>query len=115
MNNSYQQRMMQITDALIAQGIDRYTAAPILYRLAWRLGLRVRPPLYQSFRTLVLSHAAWFGLGFGILMWFFFWLPGGYPLPVVLLGIVLAGIPFGLLMAASIRRKAKHLHLPPID
>ncbi len=115
MGNNYQQRMLQITDALVAQGVGRYTAAPLIYQLAWRLGLRVRPPLYQSFKTLALSIGTGFGLVWGLVTWLFFWGPEGDPLPAVLVGAVVAGTLFGLIMATVYRRKARTVHLPPIE
>jgi hypothetical protein len=34
---------------LLARGVRKASAAPPAYRLAWRLGLPVRPPHYQTF------------------------------------------------------------------
>lgn len=42
--SDYRRRMVAITDELYAQGVGRYTSAPPVFRLAWRLGYDVKPP-----------------------------------------------------------------------
>ena len=37
------------------KGVRSWTAAPPIYRLLWRLGIKVRPPLFASFRSLFLA------------------------------------------------------------
>lgn len=115
MSNDYRQRMLAIADELSEQGVGRYASAPPIYRLAWRLGFRIRPPHYQSFASLTLGSAAWFGLTWGLVMWFMDWQYKQMPVAAALVASAAAGLFFGLMMAAIYRWKAHRLHLPPLD
>jgi hypothetical protein len=115
MRHNYRERMLRITDELAAQGVGRSTSAPPYYRLAWRLGLRTRPPLYQSFAALALGMGASFAVLTGLLMWLLFRVPEGLSVTRVLGLILAAGAVFGLTMASYFRWKARTLQLPPLD
>ncbi len=75
--NEYMQRMSSISEELAAQGVRSQTFAPPVYRFAWRLGMRVRPPLYQPFSTLAVGMGTGFGALWGVMMWILFWRPDG--------------------------------------
>jgi hypothetical protein len=110
MGDEYRERMLAIVEDIAAQGVGRYTSAPPIYRLAWRLGIHVRSPLYQSFATLALGQGALFGIMGGFLVW---WLDGltvsrGFTVAII------GGMFFGLIMAGYTRRTARRLRLPLI-
>lgn len=115
MENDYQRHMMTVVDELRRQGVHSLTAAPPLYRLAWRLGLRIAPPLYQSFTTRAVIQGVEFAAIWGLLMWLLLWRSEGRSIVAVLTDSAFAGLFFGLTMAAYFRRKARGLHLPPLD
>lgn len=104
-----------MADELHAQRVGRYTSAPPIYRLAWRLGLHIRPPLYQSFGSVALGMGAWFALVWGLMNWLLFWQTEGMPLSRVLVATLAGGLFFGLSMAIYYRRKAARLKLPPLE
>jgi hypothetical protein len=112
--------MMAIVEELHAQGVGRYTSAPPIYRLAWRLGFHVPPPHYHSFRALALEMGAPFGLLWAPLMWVLFWRSDrNFPTGTIAAGTVvvaalLAGIGFGLSLAGYYRRQAESVRLPPL-
>lgn len=110
----YQQRMQALTDELHAQGVPKSTSAPPAYRLAWRMGLRVRPPLYQSFASLAIGMGLWFGVLWGLVMWLLFWRRDALSITTAFGASLAAGVLFGLMMAAYYRRKARGLRLPPL-
>ena len=114
MSDQYRERMLAITDQLRAQGVNQYTSAPPIYRLAWRLGLHVRPPLYQAFASLALSMGAVFGIAWGLMMWFILWRGEGRSIITAFAVSLFAGVFFGLMMAAYYRWKAARLQLPPL-
>jgi hypothetical protein len=114
MSDDYRQRMLDIADELRAQRVGPYTSAPPMYRLAWMLGLHVRPPFYQSFGMLALGMGAWFGIVWGCLMWFVFWRGEGRSVTRALVGATFAGVFFGLAMGGYYRWKASRLRLPPL-
>jgi hypothetical protein len=115
MIEDYRHRMLAITDELRAQRVGAYTSAPPIYRLAWLLGLRIRPPLYQSFATLALGMGTWFAIVFALTMWFLFWRVEGISVGRALVGVLFTGVFFGLGMAGYYRWRAGRLQLPPLD
>ena len=113
-HDDYRSRMLEIVEQLHAQGVGRYTSAPPAYRLAWRLGVRVRPPIYQSFSTAALQMGVGFAVGWGVLMWVLFWRAEQYSLLLMVAMSLGAGAGFGLSMASYFRWKRKGLRLPPL-
>jgi apolipoprotein N-acyltransferase len=102
----------------IAAGVRPSDAAPPFYRLAWRLGLGLRPPLYAGFAVNALVMGGFYGVSMGVLglLWAMS-RPGWRPalvLPVLGLACV-AGAVFGVLMAGLMRRRARRAGLPSWD
>ena len=114
MIDDYRQRMHAIADELRSQRIRPYTFAPPLYRLAWMLGLYIRPPLYQSFASVAVVMGTGFSIGWGLFSWFLFW-QGERTVSAALVSSLFAGVFFGLTMAGYYRWKAGRLQLPPLD
>jgi hypothetical protein len=82
----------------------QFSAAPPIYRLLRRLGIKVTPPLFGSFWSLFWSYGV---LYLGIIL--IVWSQGGHP------GFVLSGVfaaAGGAIAAALVRRKARKLALP---
>ncbi|HEX7688251.1 MAG TPA: DUF6404 family protein [Burkholderiaceae bacterium] len=102
----------------IAAGIRPFDAAPPLYRLAWRLGLDLRPPLYASFAVNALVMGGFYGASMGVLglLWAMS-RPGWRPaLALPVLGLACAaGAIFGILMAGLMRRRAGRAGLSSWD
>jgi len=129
MSNSYRQRMMAIVEQLHKQGVNRYTSAPPLFRMLWRLGYDVRPPLYQSFWAIALGLG---GLYFAFMAFFtaiaimcvaFSPLARG-PMTAAFVvhlaarplgACVASGVFFGMSMAGYFRWKAARVQLPPLE
>jgi Family of unknown function (DUF6404) len=97
---------------LAQRGVRQYTVAPPLYRLLWRLGIEATPPHFASFWSLALAMGAFFAIAWGIVMWLFLWRGENMP-PVAAFGVsILAGLLFGVIMAAYYRWSARRLALP---
>ena len=105
-------KLKQMYEHLPALGISPYTAAPPVYRLLWRLGVEVPPPLFTRFFPLALVMGAFFAIGWGGFMWLFFWSRESAPAGGIAVVSLAAGILFGLFMAGYIRYKANKLNLP---
>src|SRR5260370_25773652 len=101
-------------DRLIAdlgkQGMNAYTVAPPIFRLLWKMGIHVPPPLFLGFFSLALLNGSYFGPLWGACMRLLIW--RDMPLVQVATSSAIAGIFFGLGMAAYYRWKAARLHLP---
>lgn len=100
-------KLNRMQEHLRALGVSPYTAAPPLWRLLWRLGIDLPPPLFMGIWPVALLMGSFFGVLWGILMWLFMWLRQGMPLWIMLSSAVLAGLLFGLFMAVYFRHLAR--------
>jgi membrane associated rhomboid family serine protease len=108
---THDEKVAYLLKDLRQKGVGQYTVAPPIYRLLWRLGVEVKPPHFASFWSLVVTTGVPFGVFWGIFMWALVWRQST---PVGFAGGVaaLAGLLFGLVMAAYFRRRARKLALP---
>ena len=102
---SYKQHMA-------AAGVSRFAALPPLWRLFWRLGIKIPPPVFLGFVTNALIFGGFFGLFFGLSMSLLHSL-GIVGSPVLSSPWLssIAGVPFGLFMALEQRALAGKLNL----
>jgi len=107
---THEEKVAYLSRDLGQQGIGQYTIAPPIYRLLWRLGIEVAPPLFASFWSLATFMAVSFGAFWMIFMWFIVW-PLRSPVSLAV-AAALAGLFFGLTMAAYYRGRARRLGLP---
>lgn len=98
-----------------AHHIAKGTAAPLLWRMFWKLGWQLPPPLFLGFATLVLIYGSFFGTFWGLTMYLLDWHARGISVPMALGLAALAGLLFGSLLAAVLRRTARRLALPAWD
>ena len=54
MNMTHREKIDHLLDEMARRGVGKYIVAPPLYRLLWRVGLEVPPPLFQGFFSLFL-------------------------------------------------------------
>ena len=109
---THSQKVVRVIKDLQARGVNPYTTAPPLFRLLWRVGIQIPPPLFLGFSTLVVL----FGLPFGAL-WagmMLVFMHRHHPLPPLLMPSAgaAAGLLFGVAMALLTRRTARRLRLP---
>jgi hypothetical protein len=100
------QAMYRHMDAL---GIRRSTAAPPVWRLMWRMGWEVPPPLFLGFWPLALGTGLTFCVVWGLCMLV---LDPAIPPSVTGLLAIIGGAGFGLVFAAVIRIKSIRHKLP---
>jgi hypothetical protein len=98
----------QLATRQIAPGI----IAPPLWRLLWKLGIPLTPPLFLGFMPLALLCGGFFAVLWGLVMYLASWRTQGTPLINMLLVMLAAGAVFGLIMATVYRRHASGLQLP---
>ena len=96
--------VQQMADA----GVGKSTAFPPYWRLLWRIGIQVPPPIFLGFLPLALI----LGGSFGVLFSGVTWLLQDFgvlhqPVTSPPLFALLAGIPYGLAMAYYYRSLAK--------
>jgi hypothetical protein len=100
---SYKQHMA-------AAGVSKFAAFPPLWRILWRFGIKIPPPVFLGFLPNALIFGGFFGLFFGFGTWLLHSL-GVIDSPALsapwLASVV--GVPFGLAMAYEQRTLAsKH-------
>lgn len=102
---SYEQRMA-------AAGVNKFSALPPLWRILWRLGIRIPPPVFLGFVPNALIFGGFFSLVFVLLTWL---LQGPGVFDNTLAGApwvaAIAGVPFGLFMAFEHRALARRHNL----
>ena len=109
---THKEKLNKMFDELSKKGINKNIFAPPIYRLLWKIGIEIPPPLFSSFMSIFLFSGIFFGLLWGLLMWILLWRPENLPIAIAVIGSAMAGVLFGLSIAAILRRKAKKYNLP---
>jgi len=108
----HQAKVAHLVEDFKQRGIGQYTTAPPFYRLLWRMGIEVPPPHFASFGSIALMMGLYFGVAWGLFMWFVIWRDENMPIVIAVITSVLAGVLFGVAMAAFFRWRARKLALP---
>ena len=109
----HQAKIAHLLEEFKQRGIGQYTTAPPLYRLLWRIGIEAPPPHFASFGSIALLMGLFFGVFWGLVMWFTIWREDDMPIALALTTSAIAGLLFGVIMAAYFRWRARKLALPP--
>ncbi len=107
---SFENQRDQALAILAKTGMWQSNYAPPALKAAWAMGLKVPPPHFARFWPTAAALGTWFGVLWGLVMWFFIWSKQGMPLSGAVIASVVAGGLFGLSMAiyyAYGRRKYK--------
>jgi hypothetical protein len=96
-------------------GFSRWTAAPPIYRLAWWAGIRVRPPVFQSFAVRAVLFGAFWWILFPLLAliangWFVH-----FELATAIVLGAVGAVTLGVFMSFHYQMKALWLDLPDWD
>ena len=110
---THHEKLERMYRHMAALGVSKSTAAPPAWRLLWRFGVEVPPPLFAPFVPGALAMGAFFGLFWGLLMWAILWSRQGMPVGLMVASALLAGTLFGLVVAAYFRYVARRHRLPP--
>lgn len=80
-------------------GMRTSSYKPLIFRLVWLYGFKVRPPHYRSIISNFITIAPAFAFVWGTLMWIVVWSAESYTLQQIIISSLRAGGLFGLLMA----------------
>ena len=110
---THQEKLEEMYRHMAILRVSRLTAAPPAWRLLWRFGVEVPPPLFAPFMPSALAMGAFFGLFWGLFMWAFLWARQGMPVSLMVATALTAGALFGFIMATYFRHLARKHKLPP--
>ena len=111
MANVEEEKRRAYRDWMLKQKIAAGSSLPPLWRLLWKLGAALPPPHFMRFWSLVLIFGSFFGTVWGTVMYLVLWRAQHMSLPIAVGMSLLAGLLFGLSMAAIFRRQARRLKL----
>ena len=97
---------------LAATGMRRSNYEPPSLKLLWKLGIDAPPPHMASFMANALFSGTYFGVCWGLVMWFGFWSGQGRSIESALLATLAAAVPFGLFMGVYYRHGRRIHGLP---
>ena len=106
------QRREAALKALASAGMHRSNYEPPLLRLMWRLGWNVPPPHFAPFWGNAIVSGLFFGIAWGVLVWFMSWSRQGMSLAGVLIAATGAGVLFGATMAGYYAHGKRKYSLP---
>jgi len=108
----FEQKLAAALTLLEATGIWRNSYAPPLWRFLWRVGVRVPPPHFVGSTANFLFTGSFFGIAWGLFMWFTFWSRLGTS-PAFGVGLaIFTGSLFGLCMAGYYSYGARKHRIP---
>lgn len=103
----YERKLAAAMAEMAQTTMKRSNYNPPALRLQQRLGWEARPPHYATFWRITLGYALWFGTVWGIAMWFLSWRSAGFTVLAAVGAAALAGVLFGLIMAAYYKRAGR--------
>jgi Family of unknown function (DUF6404) len=111
---THREKVERLITDLGGRGVGRSEVAPPLFRLLWRLGIEVPPPLFMGFLPITLIFSPLFGLGWGVTVGLVTWARvGAVDMEWLVPFSIGTGLLFGLAMAGYFRWKADKMRLPP--
>jgi hypothetical protein len=108
---NHREKVNYVLADLDQRGVKRYYSAPPLWRVAWAIGIPLRPPHFMGFLPATLFNGGYFGFAWGALMWLLVWRSAEIAFAAT--AATAAGALFGLFMGVYYRRSAAKLQLPP--
>ena len=109
---THQEKLKEMYRHMAMLGVSKSTSAPPAWRLLWRLGVEVPPPLFTPFVPSALGMGAFFAVFWGLFMWAVLWARQGMPVSLIAVTALTAGALFGFIMAAYFRHLAREHRLP---
>ena len=108
---SFQNKLEAAQKELNEANIWKSNHTPQIVVLLRKLGFNIRPFHYCSFKSNFITASLWFGIIWGIIMWFTSWKNDHMPIQIAIFTSLLAGVVFGLFMALYYKRSAKKNNL----
>lgn len=104
---SFEKRKEAAMQELKESGIWKSNSMPPALIILWKLGVKAKPPHYNSFLKNALSTGLWFAAAWGVLMWLVQWRSIGLSVSGAIVSSLVAGVIFGVAMAAYYKSSAR--------
>jgi membrane associated rhomboid family serine protease len=112
----FKDKIKSLEKTLVENGEKKGLASPPLFRLFWKLGWNIRPPLFQSFKMNSLYFGGSFTVIMEIIYLFMLGMRSEYHDPLIdIVAAIVSGLVFGLAMAWTIEKKKQKLKLSRWD
>ncbi len=111
---NFQQKVGHFLEEMEYLGISKFSAAPLLYRYLWRLGIQEPPPYFSTFkRNFIIQNLGFLSLSIIVLclMTMFFKLEFVLSITFVLPLLVFSSV-FVFFNCVACQQQCKPLHLP---
>lgn len=109
---TFEQKKERAIALMESKNMWKSSYAPPLIRGLWKLGLKIPPLPFMPFWQTTLITGIFFGPAWGLIMWFFSWEHMEMSLSGAIFASFMAGILFGILMAAFHKWRKKSNKLP---
>ncbi|MDF7809583.1 DUF6404 family protein [Pontiellaceae bacterium B12219] len=112
----FKDKIQTVEKMLVERGEKKRLASPPLFRLFWKLGWKIPPPLFQSFKINFLCFGGSFSVIMGIIYYFMLGMRSEHHDPQLdIIAILVSGLFFGLATAWTIEKKKQKLNLSKWD
>jgi hypothetical protein len=98
---------------LTEKGYNAIWVAPPFFRVLWKLGIKLPPPIFLHPLVNILIVGTYYTFGWAIIIWTVHWRYHHPSISTVVMVSVLAGLITGALYAQIVRWRARTLGLPP--
>ncbi len=109
---TFEQQRTATIQRLIEAGIADTEGQPPLWRLLWRLGLKIPPRLFAGYWSVVLAEGLPFGIAWCLLFGFALWRDQQSPVAIALFSALFASWLYGSAAAWAMARRRSELGLP---
>lgn len=98
-SEQFERRKQKAIALMDSRKMWRSNYAPPLLRGLWKLGLKIPPTPFMSFRHVLVLMSVWYSVVWGLVMYFCTWRAQGMPPLVACVHSLCAGLFFGFFMA----------------
>ncbi|WP_446471170.1 DUF6404 family protein [Xenorhabdus stockiae] len=112
---TFEQRKARAIAIMESKNMKRSYYAPPLFRLLWKMGLKIPPLPFTSFWQITLLAGSFFELGVWVTKWLLGWQYEETSLLAIIVSCIAGGLFFGVFTAVSVRWTKTFHDLPDWD
>ncbi|WP_437357683.1 DUF6404 family protein [Inquilinus limosus] len=105
--STFEEKLTNAESLIAAKKIPQHKAIPSIYRLLWRIGVKVPPPHFATLWQNICLEGVPFGVIWGFFIWLILWRNDERYAWAIVLAPAVAGFLFGTIMASRYRSEAR--------